>query len=469
MSKWSRRELLKASAAGAAAVLGGLPAAGRAADAPGPVDKANVIVILTDDHGWGDVGFNGCKDIPTPHIDSIARGGIRFTCGYVSHPFCSPTRAGLLTGRYQQRFGHECNPLYDPKDEKLGLPLDQMTIAQAMKRAGYVTGQIGKWHLGATPAFHPLRRGFDEHFGFLGGGHDYFKAGAGPDQREYMIPIERNGQPVQESEYLTDALSREAAAFVRRHKDKPFFLYLAYNAPHTPLQVTDKYLQRVSHIQDKNRRPYGAMICAVDDGVGGLLAALKQCGIASRTLVIFLGDNGGAPAIAGGPPHANNGPLRGGKGSLFEGGIRVPFAAYWPGVLPAGKECTQPVSSLDIFPTALTCAGATIPPNLDGVNLLPYLKGEQTAPPHQRLFWRAGGGATWAVREGKLKLVKPPGGGRPLLFDLEADEGEKTDLAAAQSDTVQRLQAAYEEWNKQLVGLLWGNPKPAAKAAAKKK
>ena len=263
-----------------------------------PAKRPNVIVIFADDLGYADVGFNGCKDIPTPHIDSLARQGVRCTNGYVSHPFCSPTRAGFMTGRYQHRFGHENNPAWLPQDADVGLPLDQITLPQILQKAGYVTGAIGKWHLGAEPRFHPNERGFTEYFGFLGGGHVYIPGSKGGV--EYTIPVLRNKEPVDEKEYMTDALSREAAAFITRHSRaerdslpkaarragaeapgnaEPFFLYLAYNAVHTPLQAPDKYLSRFLGITDERRRTYAAMTSAMDDGIGQVLAAVKDAGI----------------------------------------------------------------------------------------------------------------------------------------------------------------------------------------------
>jgi len=448
----NRREFVRCTTAGMAGVLGT-----HLVQAAATSRKPNVIVILADDMGSADAGFNGCRDIPTPHLDSLAKGGVRFVCGYVSHPFCSPTRAGLLTGRYQQRFGHENNPVYAPRDEKIGLPLDEVTLAQVLRQAGYVTGIVGKWHLGASPPFHPMRRGFDEQFGFLGGGHDYFKAGTEEEQREYFIPIQRNGKPVAESEYLTDAFSREAAAFVRRHPNKPFFLYLAYNAPHTPHQVREKYLGRFTRIEDAKRRNYAAMVSAMDDGVGLLLSALRELNLESDTLIFFLSDNGG---VVGEWGHGSrNDPLRGGKGSVFEGGIRVPFVAQWRGHLPEGKVFDHPVSSLDIFPTAVAAAGAQLPADrkLDGVNLLPHLLGQTSEAPHERLFWRTGGGSAFAVREGRYKMLQIAAGG-PELYDLESDLSEKTDLADARRDLVEKMLKAYEQWNKELMAPRWGNP-----------
>lgn len=429
-----------------------LPGLARAAARP------NVIVIVSDDHGWGDVGFHGCTDIPTPNLDALAKSGVRFTQGLVSHPFCSPTRAGLLTGRYQQRFGHENNPRYDPQDATAGLPLTETTLPQTLRAAGYKTGIVGKWHLGAIPKMHPLARGFEEQFGFIGGGHDYFKAGGPGEKREYLIPIERNGQPVVEQEYLTDAFSREAEGFVRRHRADPFFLYLTYNAPHTPQQVSEKYLQRFTSIADEKRRNYAAMLSAVDDGVGRLLKALAETKNEENTLVFFLSDNGGPVGVNG----STNGPLRGAKGQVYEGGIRVPFVARWKGRLPAGVEYKQPVISLDIFPTACAAAGVKPPAGRDGANLLPYLEGKAKGAPHQRLFWRTGGGATWAVREGNLKMVKAAQA-EPALYDLDTDIGEARDLAAERPQVAQRLRTAFEDWNEQLISPLFESPQAARK------
>ena len=427
--------------------------------AAAPRPRPNVIVILADDLGYADVGFTGAKDIPTPNIDRIARAGVRFTNAYVSHPFCSPTRAGLMTGRYQQRFGHENNPRYDPNDRVSGLPVDQVALPRVLSEAGYATGIVGKWHLGAAPEMHPLRRGFREQFGFIGGGHEYFKAGGVDETREYFIPFQRDGKPVAESEYLTDALSCEAGAFVRRHARDPFFLYLAYNAPHTPQQVTEKYLGRFAGIQDPRRRNYAAMISAMDDGIGGLLDTIDELKLGADTLIFFLSDNGGPVGING----SSNQPFRGAKGTLYEGGIRVPFAARWTGRLAADKVYNEPVISLDIFPTAVALAGAKSPASvkLDGVDLMPHLTGKAKRPPHERLFWRTGGGVQYAVREGRYKLYRNQDGAQ--LYDLEADPGETRDVAADHKDVFERLERAREDWNKELKPPLFESPRPAGK------
>lgn len=423
--------------------------------------RPNIVIILADDLGYADLGFQACKDIPTPHLDALAKSGVRFTNAYVSHPFCSPTRAGLLTGRYQQRFGHENNPRYDPTDPVLGLPLDQVTIADVLKSSGYATGIAGKWHLGATPKHHPLRRGFSEQFGFIGGGHDYFQNNLPGEKREYFIPIERNGDPVPEKDYLTDALSREACAFIRRHEKDPFLLYLAYNTPHTPLQPAEKYAARVAGIADETRRKYAAMVCALDDGVGQVMRTLRETGRDADTLVVFFSDNGGPVGVNG----SSNAPLRDGKGTVYEGGIRVPFVMRWPGRLKPGVVDT-PVISLDVFPTAAALAGAPVPKNLDGVDLMPFLTGKSKQPPHPVLHWRAGGGATWAIREGRYKLLQPRNG--PMaLYDLDKDIGETADIAESDPGLVRRLLASHEAWNRQLVPPLFESPQPAAKKKKK--
>lgn len=421
----------------------------------GAASRPNIIVILADDLGYADVGFNGCQDIPTPHIDSLAKNGVRFSNGYVSHPFCSPTRAGLMTGRYQQRFGHENNPAYLPEDSRVGLPVGQATIAQVLRDTGYATVAVGKWHLGAAPCFHPNERGFTDYFGFLGGGHQYLPGMKGGV--EYAIPLLRNHETLEHREYMTDELSREAAAYIRKYKEQPFFLYLAYNAVHTPLQATEKYLDRFSTIADERRRIYAAMTSAMDDGVGLVLQALRECGLEENTLVFFFSDNGGPPDRVA--PTCND-PLRGNKGQVLEGGVRVPFVMQWRGRLPGGKVYDEPVSSLDVFPTAAALAAAPIPAGveLDGVNLIPYVLGERSGPPHERLHWRTGGGAAWAVREGRFKLLQLTEG-VPELFDLAADIGETKNLAGEQPEVAARLRKAHEEWNAELISPLFESPR----------
>jgi len=423
--------------------------------------RPNFIVILADDLGYADVGFHGCQDIPTPNLDALAKEGVRCTQGYVSHPFCSPTRAGLMTGRYQQRFGHENNPKYDPNDAVAGLPVSEITVADVLSRLGYVTGAVGKWHLGAAPQFHPLRRGFQEYFGLIGGGHNYFVVGPGDETREYFIPLQRNTTPERFEGYLTDVLTTEAVAFIRRHRDSPFFLYLAYNAPHTPLQAPESWLQRVGHIEDPTRRAYAAMVAALDEGVGKVCAVLGELGLEEKTVVFFLSDNGGPVSVT----HSSNAPLRGAKGSVYEGGIRVPFVIRWKGVLPGGTTYDEPVISLDIPVTMVAVAGGAFPEDrkVDGVNILPYLRGQQQGPPHKSLFWRTGGGTSWAVRSGQWKLVKA-GQQEEELFDLLSDISETRSVKNERGEIYEELRHQYEEWNKENIAPLFESPRPAQRA-----
>ncbi len=417
----------------------------------------NLIIILTDDQGYHDVGFNGCKDIPTPNLDSIAANGVRFPNGYVSYSVCSPSRAGLLTGRYEQRFGHERNPLWQPDNPHSGLPLTERTLADALNAVGYRTGIVGKWHLGAHPALHPLRRGFQEFFGFLGGGHRYFPDEltlSEPEQAKnesdsYRLPILRNTTPVRTTKYLTDEFSDEAVAFVTRHQTEPFFLYLAYNAPHAPMQASEEYLQRFPNIKNQKRRTYAAMVSAVDDGVGRLLARLRELGLEENTLVCFLSDNGG-PTDANA---SNNYPLRGGKGSPWDGGWRVPFAMQWPAKLPRGQVYAQPVISLDIFATIAAQTSASLDPArpLDGVNLLPYLTGQKHGAPHEAIYLRMFDKGAYAVRSGDFKLLITGHKASPQLFDLSHDIGEKTDVSVSHAAIFNTLEQRRIEWNAQLI------------------
>jgi len=412
----------------------------------------NIVVILADDLGYGDVGFNGCPDIPTPNIDSLAANGALCSSGYVTHPFCSPSRAGLMTGRYQQRFGYENQPLDNASNPRLGLPMTELPLPQILKPAGYVCGAIGKWHLGYASNFLPTARGFDEFFGFLGGQSDYINA-----------KVFRDTTPLIEPEYLTDAFSREAESFINRHATQPFFLYLAYNTPHSPYQATQAYLDRVPNISDPARRNYAAMIVALDDGVGRVLQALQAQDLLDKTLIFFLSDNG-API----DPFTSNYPLRGYKFDVFEGGIRVPFAVQWSGRLPTNVTYSAPVSSLDIVSTAAAAAGVALPTDrtYDGVNLIPYLAGEQTAP-RRTLFWRWFGlGAEdgppgsvdtiYAVRSGSFKLVQETATpGVPSLYNLTNDLSEANDLALRQPKVVNSLKKKFAQWNSTTIPPLW--------------
>jgi arylsulfatase A-like enzyme len=418
-------------------------------------DRPNIVMIVADDLGYSDVGFNGCQDIPTPNIDRIAAQGVRFDAGYVCFSVCSPSRAGMLTGRYPQRFGYERNVLYIPDDPAMGLSRDEELFPDRLQQAGYRTTLLGKWHLGAHPDLHPLKRGFSEWYGFLGGGHQYH-----PDSLRIKDPMQvfteegsyrtwmnRDLEPVKEGDYLTDALSREAATFIERNRQQPFFLYLAYNAPHTPLQATPARLEKFKQIGDKQRRTYAAMVSAVDDGVGRVLETLDKLGLASNTMVIFLSDNGG-------PLHHNgsrNGDLRGMKGTLFEGGIRVPFAIRWPGKIPAGITYSKPVISLDIAATIAGQVGGQPKPKhpLDGTDLIPYLSGQAKGAPHAYLYWRHHDQKSYVVLTGdQHKLLKR--GDSTYLFNLADDRQETRDLAAVEPRLLKKLDRERLRWDAQL-------------------
>jgi arylsulfatase A-like enzyme len=419
------------------------------AEAQTKARKPNIVVLLADDLGYADVGFHGCKDIPTPHLDALARSGVRCTSGYVSGPYCSPTRAGLLTGRYQTRFGHEFNPGAGVKG---GMPTDQVTLADRLRGLGYATALIGKWHLGATAAMQPPARGFGDFFGFLGGAHSYFP-GKGTE-------IMRGSARVDEQAYLTDALAREAVAFIDKNAQKPFFLYLAFNAVHTPMHATDKGLERFAGIKDQQRRTYAAMLSAMDDAIGQVLAKLRAAGLEEDTLIFFFSDNGGPTMVGTTINGSRNHPLRGSKRQLLEGGVRVPFLVVWKGRLGAGKTYDAPIISLDIHPTALAAAGTDTQPawKLDGVNLLPHLEGKAAQPPHDMLFWRFG--EQRAARKGDWKLVRYDNSGTHL-YNLADDIGESNDLAATRPEVLRELQAAWERWDQGNVAPLWGGGKKA--------
>ena len=432
----------------------------------------NILFIVGDDMGYADVGFQGCKDIPTPNLDALAASGVRFTNGYVSGPYCSPTRAGLMTGRYQQRYNHEFNP-----KGSQGLALTETTIANRLKAAGYATGLVGKWHLGGLPEQHPQKRGFDEFFGFLGGAHSYV-APAG---------ILRGTEPISELDYTTDAFGREAVAFIERHKAEPWFLYLAFNAVHTPMQATDDRLAKFTGIADKTRHTYDAMMLAMDDNVGLVLRKLADSGLDKNTFVIFISDNGG-PTMKGVTVNGSiNAPLRGSKRTTLEGGIHVPFIVSWPGRLKPGTY-EQPAIQLDLNATALAVAGVAVQPewNLDGVNLLPFLNGEKSGSPHDALYWRFGD--QMAIRFGDYKLVRYDSNAdsntgarnQPVtaakLYNLAADIGETKDLSSAMPDKFKELQAKWDAWNATLPKSIKSGdgddndgPEPGAPAQKKRK
>jgi arylsulfatase A-like enzyme len=411
-------------------------------------DRPNIIIFLADDLGYADLGCQGCKDIPTPHIDSLARNGVRFTDGYATHPVCAPSRAALMTGMYQHRFGFEHNP--GPERfaaPNFGLPRSVPTLAEKLKAAGYATGMIGKWHLGFKEGLRPWERGFEYFFGFLGGARSYY-----PDNPREQDPLLCNGRIVtDEKEYLTDAFAREAVAFIDRSKDKPWFLYLAFNAVHAPLEATEKYISRLPNLSN-TRRVYGGMLVAMDDAVGRVLAKVRKLNQEQNTLIFLFSDNGGpTPQTT-----SRNDPLRGYKGQMFEGGIRVPFLMQWKGVVPGGKVYEKPVMAFDIYATVLAAAKIPISSDqpLDGVNLIPFVTGQEKGSPHEVLFWRSG--LQHAVRMGDWKLVHDGrAGGQEMLFNLAEDVGETRDLAGEKPEVLRQLGALYEQWDKQMMPPQW--------------
>lgn len=452
--------------------------------------RPNIIVFLADDLGYGELGCQGNPRVPTPNIDSIAEAGVRFTDGYVTAPYCSASRAGILTGRYQNRFGYEFNPIgWRNDDPDVGLPSSEKTLAELLHDAGYTTALVGKWHLGGAAEYHPLRNGFDEFFGFLHEGHFFvpppyrgvttmlrrktlpnggqgryvdaedrlvYSTHMGHDEPAYDAnnPILRGGQPVDEHTYLTDAFTREAADFIRRTSDRPFFLLLAYNAVHSPLQASDAYMERFAHIDDVHRRIFAGMLSNMDDSVGEVLAQLREEGLEDDTLIFFLSDNGGPTREL----TSSNAPLRGEKGQTYEGGLRVPFLMQWKGVVPAGETYSRPVVSLDIYATAAAAAGALLPKNvkIDGVDLLPYVSGANDGRPHETLYWRLR--QRNALRHGDWKIVRNPAG-RPdnqwRLYNLKTDIGETNDLADEHSDQLQELLGLWETFNGQMQEPFW--------------
>lgn len=407
----------------------------------------NIVVIVTDDMGYADIGVHGCKEIPTPNIDALARSGIRFTNAYVSGPYCSPTRAGLLTGRYQQRFGHEFNLDVSDAHRDFGLALSETTLADRLRAVGYHTAIFGKWHLGTAEQFHPMSRGFDEFFGFLGADHSYLDT-----QAATRNPLLDGRKIVDQTNYLTEAFADRAVDFIKRQKSQPFFLYLAFNAVHLPLEVTQKYLDRFPNIADEQRRKYAAMLSAMDDGIGRTLNALQHEGLDENTIVFFFNDNGGPIMVGTTINGSSNAPLRGSKRQTYEGGIRVIMAFRWKGHLPDKTTYDQPVIQLDVFPTALAVAGIKAKPewHLDGVDLMPFLLGKQKKPPHEALYWRLG--INMAIRKGEWKLVRATE--RPLrpvdasalndlsaaeLYNLVKDLGEHENLASKYPEKVKEL------------------------------
>ncbi len=447
-----------AIAAAALLALGGLCLPGGASRAAWPEwlsgrKPPNVLVILADDLGYADVGFHGAADLRTPNLDRLAREGIVFSNGYAAHATGGPSRAALLTGRYPARFGMDGNFAYAPADPHHGLPAAEKVLAAYLAESGYRTGMVGKWHLGAAGPFHPLNRGFESYYGFLGGGHDYFRIDAtrssiDPEDaaaNELLVPLGQDRGMTGFTGYLTDRLTDAAIRFVDADRERPFFLYLSYNAPRAPLQAPPELVRKYFRIEGPRRR-YLAMVDSLDRNVGRLVEALRSSGRWDETLTFFLGDNGGDPRWA------DNGPLREGKDSFYEGGLRVPFVAAWPAAWPRGGTFEPMVSALDVAATALAAAGVEADRErpLDGVDLGPFVRGAAPGPPHEALFWREqrSPGVGFAVRAGGMKLLAPRPGEEMALFDLRSDPGETRDRVREDPAAVRRLSGLWNRWNR---------------------
>lgn len=405
-------------------------------------ERPNIIIVLIDDAGYADFGFMGSKDLQTPHIDALANSGVKFTDAHVTATVCAPSRAGLLTGKYQQRFGFEANGTGG-----IGLSDDVTTMADVFKSNGYNTYALGKWHLGEETLDHPNQRGFDEFYGFLAGSRSYFPL----DNPSKEKMLQHNGERVVFDGYMTDVLGNQSVKFVEVSKDKPFFMYLSYNAVHTPMHAKQEHLEK---FKDHPRRELAAMTLSLDENIGKLLEKLDALGKRDNTLIYFLSDNGGAHNN-----QSSTGSLKGWKGNKFEGGHRVPFVISWPKEIVAGASFDGLTSSLDIFETSIAAANIVKPENLqlDGVNLIPYLKDEKQGDPHQQLFWRKLNES--AARIGDYKIINLKGYGS-TMYNLSGDLGETIDLSQNKSEQFDTVWSAYKTWQNQLINPLWKEEKP---------
>jgi len=442
-----------------------------ATEAATPLEnRPNIVLIVADDAGYADLSIHGSAHFKTPHIERIASDGVLFRQGYAASSVCSPSRAGLLTGRYPQRSGHHNNPPPVWSDT-FGLSLDERTLADSLRQRGYRTIAVGKWHLGYHPDFHPLSRGFDDFYGFLHGSRSYFPIEGDVEPAEALW---RDRRPAPEDfEYLTDAFGHEAAAYIDANASAPFFLYLAFSAPHVPLDAPKEAVSTIAPELTRKRKVLAAMTQSMDDAIGEVLQALERNGVTDDTLVLFVNDNGGETWAQ----LSDNSPLRGRKSQPYEGGIRVPFTGRWPAAWPQGVVYDSPVSLLDIFPTALVAAGGnpkTANPPLDGVDLTAVLNDKGTTAPHPILFWKHK--TNFAVRDGNWKLVEHNTRGRkqvPIprwiesleLYDLETDPAERQNLALRYPWITARLRYRYWQWERTLPSPRWHPWDPSASEA----
>ncbi len=441
----TRREFIKNTGRLSAAAAAVIPALGFNTLSPQSKlspDKPNIVIIVSDDQGNADAGYQrSAPKISTPSIDKLASDGIVFTNGYSSAYVCAPTRAGLLTGRYQQRFG-----FYRAPDSRKGMPLTEITLADVLKKDGYHTGAFGKWHLGLTKEYHPCSRGFDEFYGFLGhGAHDYFDLSIKENADDYHQPIYRNLTPISDTGYLTDNLAREACSFIKNnaHKENPFFLYLPFNAVHTPLQAPEKDI-KMFNTGDPKRDIQLAMLHRMDIAIGDVIKTLKKEDVYRNTIVFFFSDNGGARVSK-----AINLPLRDFKHSVYEGGLRVPFIMSWPDKFKP-STCDEPVISIDIMPTVCAALDIDLPAKkiYDGKNILPAIEGKLKEPLHKQLYFD-GNDDTWAVREGKWKLLFSKKGNLEL-YNLAEDLSEQNNLVKQYPDIVTDLKTKYTKWRNEM-------------------
>ncbi|TMP03643.1 sulfatase [Pseudoalteromonas sp. S3178] len=423
-------------------------------------EKPNIVLIFADDAGFGDFGFQGSTQLKTPNLDKLAQSGVRFTQGYVSDSTCGPSRAGLMTGKYQQRFGYEeinvpgfMSDNSALKGADMGLPLDQKTMGDYLKEQGYKTAVFGKWHLGDADRFHPLKRGFDTFLGFRGGDRSYFNYSEqemkNGNKHFFDKKLERDfGNYEEPKEYLTDELGKEAAKYIEKNKDDSFFIYLAFNAVHTPLESDPKDLAKFPHLTGK-RKELAAMTLGLDRASGYVLDKLKELGLDDNTIVVFSNDNGG-PSDKNA---SNNAPLAGTKSNQLEGGIRVPFLISWPKHIKPGSTYDYPVSTLDLLPTFYSAAqGKALGNDIDGVDLLPYIQGKNTARPHKVMYWKKENRAV--IRDNDWKLIRYPD--RPAeLYDLSSDISEQTDLAAKNPERVKTMFKSLFEWELTLERPRW--------------
>ena len=400
----------------------------------------NIIVFLIDDAGYADFGFMGCEDLATPNIDRLAEGGMIFTDAHVSASVCAPSRAGLLTGRYQQRFGFECNALAHFQ----GIDTSELTIAEVMKQGGYNTAAFGKWHVGDAPESRPNARGFDYFYGFLSGARSYF-----PNDREdregHLKSIRLNDTFTTFNGYLTDVLATEAIKYIEQKKEEQFFIYWSPNAVHTPMEATAEDLEKYT---GHPRQKLAAMTWALDRAIGNIVNKLEQVGLLDNTLIFFLSDNGGATTN-----QSSNRPLKGFKGNKYEGGHRIPFFIHWPNQVKPNQYFEGLTSSLDIFTTCVDLVNLELPNvELDGVSLLPYIQGKSSESPHSEMYWRKEGMA--AARYNDYKLIRVDSLGS-RLYDLSEDLSESQDLQQFNHDIFQIMNQKLESWEKQMIGPKW--------------